>query len=140
MKLTIDKAVGMFNAIKQVSYKEVKLDKISLIWLRLYPLAKEWDDLQAQIRKDIDEARKPFSEEFKGLKEEERNTKGPDIERRFNEAVAALPSVKSQQAFLQEEREADIPTLTEDEFLAISRSSSFKSIGEAGILFELVAK
>lgn len=140
MKMTMEKAVSMFHAVKSLSYKEVHLDQISLIWLRLYPFAKEWDDVDAAVRKDIEEARKPFTAEIGALKEEEKEAKMPDIDRRFRDAVNALPSVKAQPELLKKEIEVDLPTLTEDEFLKIAKSSSFKTIGEAGIFFDLVAK
>lgn len=140
MKITIEKAIGMFTAVKTVSYKEVKVDKVSLIWLRLYPVVKEWENLQEQIRKDVEEAKKPFTDEFNALTEEEKKVKGADIDKKFREAINDLTSVKAQQTLLKEEREVDLPTLTEEEFLAISKSSAFESIGDAGILFDLVEK
>lgn len=140
MKMTMEKAVNMFHAVKAINYNEVKLDQISLIWLRLYPFAKEWDDVSLAVNKDIEEARKPFAKEIEALKEEEKAAKMPDIERRFREAVNALPSVKAQPELLKKEVEVELPTLTEAEFQKIAKSSAFKSIGEAGIFFDLLAK
>ncbi len=140
MKITIDQALGMFEAVKKVSYKEVKLDKISLIWLRLYPVMKEWDDAQIARNKDIEEARKPFTAEIEALKEEERAAKMPELDRKFREAVDALPSVQALPKLLKEEREVELPNLTEEECLAISKCSTFNTIGEVAPLACLIAK
>ena len=141
MKMTMEKAVNMFHTVKAVNYNEVKLDQISLIWLRLYPFAKEWEDVSAAVKKDIEEARKPFDEEFGKLSEEERNgAKGNELNAKWREKLDSIPSVKAQPELLKKEIEVELPTITEDEFLKIAKSSAFKSIGEAGIFFDLVAK
>ena len=141
MKMTMTKALDMFHAVKAINYNEVKLDQISLIWLRLYPYAKEWDDVSAAVNKDITDARKPFDEEFGKLSEEERNgAKGDELNAKWREKLDSIPSVKAQPELLKKEIEVDLPTLTEDEFLKIAKSSAFKSIGEAGIFFDLVAR
>ena len=136
----MEKAVNMFHTIKAVNYNEVKLDQISLIWLRLYPFAKEWEDANKEKEKDIEAVRKPLLEEYNKLSEEEKKAKGPELDRKFNEAVNGLPSAKALPELLKKEIDVDLPTLTEDEFLKIAKSSAFKSLGAAGIFFDLVAR
>ena len=138
MKITIEQALAMFSIVKQVSYKDVKSDKISLIWLKLYPIVKEWDDAQMAANKDVEEVRKSFEAEVANLSEEEKQSKMQDIDRRFREAVDALPSVKAQPALLKEEREADIPTITEEEYIAITHCECFKNIGEVAPIAILI--
>ena len=140
MTITMEKAVNLFHAVKGISYNEVKLDQISLIWLRLYPYAKEWEDASEAARKDVEEARKPIVEEFQALSDAEKKEKEAEFNEKIMAAINGLPSVKAQPELLKKEIEVDLPTLSEAEFLKIAKSSAFKSIGEAGIFYDLVAK
>lgn len=140
MKITVEQGVAMFNTIKNVSHNEAKIDKTSLIWLRLYPIAKEWDDCQKAVQKDVEEVRKPIIDEYLKLSEEERKTKESEFNTKIQAAVSGLPSIKAQPEFLKQIREVDLPTLTEDELVAISKCSCFKTIGEAAPLFDLLEK
>lgn len=140
MKITVEQGVAMFNTIKNVNHNEAKIDKTSLIWLRLYPIAKEWDDCQKAVQKDVEEARKPIIDEYQKLSEEERKAKEAEYNKKLQNAIGGLPSIKAQTEFLKQIREVDLPTLTEDELVAISKCSCFKTIGEAAPLFDLLEK
>lgn len=140
MKITVEQGVAMYNTIKNVNHNEAKIDKTSLIWLRLYPIAKEWDDCQKAVQKDVEEVRKPILDEYLKLSEEERKVKEGEYNQRIQIAVSGLPSIKAQPEFLKQTREVDLPTLTEDELVAISKCSCFKTIGETAPLFDLLEK
>lgn len=140
MKITVEQGVAMFNTIKNVNHNEAKIDKTSLIWLRLYPIAKEWDDCQKAVQKDVEEARKPIIDEYQKLSEEERKAKEAEYNKKLQVAIGGLPSIKAQPEFLKQVREVDLPTLSEDELVAISKCSCFKTIGEAAPLFDLLEK
>lgn len=138
MKITIEQAVAMFSVVKAVNLKESKnvTDKVTLLWMRLYPFNKKWVDLQADIQKEVEEIRKPFAEEMQSLSEEERKAKEQEINQKFQEKLNELPSVKGQTEMLKEVVEVDLPTITEDEFKSIA--SSFKSLAEVTPLYELL--
>lgn len=138
MKITIEQAVAMFSVVKAVNLKESKnvTDKVTLLWMRLYPFNKKWADLQADIQKEVEEIRKPFAEEMQSLSEEERKAKEQKINQKFQEKLNELPSVKGQTEMLKEVVEVDLPTITEDEFKSIA--SSFKSLAEVTPLYELL--
>lgn len=140
MKITIGKANALFATIRKINVKEFKSDKTSLLFLRLYPLHKELADLDAEIQKDIEEIKKPLVEELNALKPEEREAKQPDIDRRFGEAVDALPSVKSRPDLFNKEVEVELPLLTADEYSKLAQNTGFSTIGETEILLDLVEK
>ena len=140
MTITMERAVAMFHYAKEISYQEVKLNQLSLIYARLYNYAKEWENLDAEIRKDVEEARKPIVEKFMKLSEDEKKEKEPEFNQKIMEAINNLTSVKAQPEFLKKEIEVDLPTFTEDEWCTLSHAKVFKNIAEAGIFYDLVAK
>ena len=133
MKLTLEKAVNLFVAAKAIDYNEVKIDKINLIWVELLRYAKMWDDAMMEVEKDREKVSKPFVEEYQQLSEEEKKVKGPELQKKLEEKLSGLTSVKAQAELMKKEFDVDLPTLTKDELVAISKSKAFKNIGESGI-------
>ena len=138
MKLTLEKAVNLFVAAKAIDYNEVKIDKINLIWVELLRYAKMWDDAMMEVEKDREKVSKPFVEEYQQLSEEEKKVKGPELQKKLEEKLSGLTSVKAQAELMKKEFDVDLPTLTKDELVAISKSKAFKNIGESGIFYDLL--
>ena len=138
MKLTLEKAVNLFVAAKAIDYNEVKIDKINLIWVELLRYAKMWDDAMMEVEKDREKVSKPFVEEYQQLSEEEKKVKGPELQKKLEEKLSGLTSVKAQAELMRKEFDVDLPTLTKDELVAISKSKAFKNIGESGIFYDLL--
>lgn len=124
MKITLEQAIVLFNIVSKVnlSKADAAVGKVVSWTRKLYPFNKQWNDLQADIQKEIDEARKPFAEELQNLSEEDRKKKEMEIQYRFQQKVNEIPLVKTQPEKLKEIVEVDLPLLTDDEYESIAKS------------------
>lgn len=124
MKIKLGEAITLFTIAKKVNLNKAKeaIDKVTLWILRLYPIVKEWDTLQADIQKEIEEIRKPFVEEMQKMSEEDRKSKEQEINKNFQEKINELPLVKAQDVKIKEEKEVDLPLFDKDEIKAIMKS------------------